>query len=70
MKAAPFDLFLLHRMATGPKSSRTPDPGSAQRPSPQARSSAHNSNRLCRVHAAARAGASQALRAPDLPARA
>ena len=53
-----------------PKSGRTPLPGSDQRPSPQARSSAHNSNRLWGAHAAARAGASQALRTPDLPARA
>ena len=54
--------------ATALKSDQTPVPGSAQRPSSQARSSAHNSNRLWGAHAAARAGASQALGTEDVPA--
>ena len=63
-------LLFLRCAVTTPKSRRTPGPGSAQRPSPQARSSAHNSNRLSGVHAAVHAETTPAPRKGDLPARA
>ena len=59
LQTAPRILLLLRYGATNPKSGRALGPESAQRPRPQARSSAHHSNRLWGVHATARAGASQ-----------